>query len=76
MTYYKQGAIQKKNITMIIWIPEEYVVKDKLLKIKLHGIWEDGWKVIRTFSVRKSEKDVLENEDVYILANNIKENKE
>ena len=74
MIYYKQGAIQKRNITMIIWLPENYVVKDASLKIKLYGNWEGGWKVIRTFSVRKSEEDVIENEDVYILAKNIKEN--
>ena len=72
MIYYRQSAIQRKNITMIIWIPEEYVVKDMSLKVKLYGNWESGWKVVRTFSVRKSEKDVIENEDIYILAKNIK----
>ena len=73
MTYYKQCAIQRKALTFLIWLPEQYVVKDKIVNIKMAKSWQKGWSVIRTFDVKLSEKEVKDNEEMYIPPDRIEE---
>lgn len=73
MMNYQQCAIHRNKITIITWIPEKYAIKNKFLRIRTGGVWQDYWKVMRVFTVRLHEKDVIENEDVYILDKNIEE---
>jgi len=44
---------------IIIWIPEKYAIKDKILKIKNENKeWVDGWKVIHVYNeIKKTEKE-------------------
>lgn len=71
MTYYRQCAIQRKLVTVITWLPEEYAIKDKTLRIKMFKVWQDDWEVLRVFTVKISEEDMKGNEDIYILSKNI-----
>jgi len=45
--YYKQCKMQKKNSFQTSYIPEEFAVLNKFLKLRGEdGEWDDGWKVI------------------------------
>jgi len=37
------------------WIPEEYAVVDKLVKIKDNGVWSDGWNVRMVWTTRPKD---------------------
>lgn len=75
MIYYKQCAIQKDNETILIWIPERFAVKEKLLKMKLSKNWQSGWEVIRVFSVRLDDVEILDSAEKFIGRKNIREMK-
>lgn len=50
-TYYRQCRLVRKTPTgeahQVSWIPDEYAVKDKVLKLKdSNDNWENGWIVV------------------------------
>jgi hypothetical protein len=55
---------------MVSWIPEEKAEKGRMLRLKNHGKWEDGWEVIETWAKQKAElveareRDHLKQRDV------------
>lgn len=70
MSYHRQCVLVKpngksSNKTIISWIPEEYAVINKYVKLKNDGIWEDGWKVTEVGS-RKLSKDINERSRDYL----------
>lgn len=45
-TLYKQCRLVKNGITeQTSWIPEEFAVNGKVIKIRENGVWDDGWVV-------------------------------
>jgi hypothetical protein len=34
------------------WIPLKFAKQDKFIKLKEHGEWEDGWKVVHVGSIQ------------------------
>jgi len=61
--YYIQCTLQKRTpnsrITQIAWIPEKFVIKDKVLKIRdQNDEWDDGWVVMSDGGARKEEKQL------------------
>ena len=47
MIYYRQCQLKKGSSIMVSWVPEEFCIEGKFLKLKDHDKeWEDGWKVI------------------------------
>lgn len=73
MTYYKQCAIQRKALTFLIWLPEQYAAKDKIVNIKMAKSWQRGWLVLRTFDVKLSEKEIKDVGEIYVLPDKIEE---
>jgi hypothetical protein len=65
MNTYTQCELIKGNVFQHAWIPSEFAVIGKVLKIKYRGIWEDGWKVAHIFGMRFIEY-VEEHERDYL----------
>jgi hypothetical protein len=57
-TYYKQCRLQKGNAHQMSWIPEEFAVKDKVIKLRSEGVWDDGWIVKEAYSTRLETNDL------------------
>ena len=70
MTYYKQCVLRRKGntgkIVTTVWIPENFAKTGKILKRKLEGMWDEGWKVIKVYSLRKAEESVLRDRDAHL----------
>lgn len=49
--YYQQCVLCKNNnnIKQISFIPDEFAVVGKKLKIKVSGKWQEGWVVVEVF---------------------------
>lgn len=56
MTYYKQCKMQKGNTFQTGYIPEEFAVLDKIIKLREKGVWDNGWKVIEVGSFRHADE--------------------
>ena len=56
---YCQCKLQKSTetgyITDVAWIPTKFAKKNKYLKIKNKGRWENGWKVISIGTILDEE---------------------
>ncbi len=58
-TYYRQCRLQKGNTHQMSWIPEEFAVKGKIIKLRDEdGVWDDGWKVNEAYSTRLETHDL------------------
>jgi len=55
MKTYTQCKIVKDKKCQIAWIPSTYAVINKIIKIKVNGSWENGWKVIDVYGVANKE---------------------
>jgi hypothetical protein len=58
MTYYRQCVLVKRATQQVAWIPEEFAVVGKYVKLKE----DDGWKVTNTSEHRQSEEYVQAHE--------------
>jgi hypothetical protein len=45
MAYHRQCKLKRGDAVTVSWIPENFAVKGKVVKLKDRGIWVDGWKV-------------------------------
>jgi hypothetical protein len=64
--YYKQCLLEKvkgKNIDTA-WIPENFSIINKIIKIKINNVFED-WKVLKIFG-RAEEDQLLAHERDYL----------
>ena len=61
---YTQCKINKKYKFDIAWIPSKFATIGKIIKIKIDGIWNNGWSVIDVYS-SNSEDHILEHEMDY-----------
>jgi len=62
---YTQCELVKQNVFQVAWIPTQFAVVGKIIKIKENGRWNDGWKVKHIFGIRFFE-DVEEHERDYL----------
>jgi hypothetical protein len=46
-TFYRQCTLKRDTEGDVRWIPEQFAVMDKYLRIKKSGTEEDGWQVVR-----------------------------
>lgn len=58
--YYVQCKMKREvqpriHQTLMSWIPESRAEKGRILRLKNHGEWEDGWEVIETCAKKKAE---------------------
>lgn len=60
-TRYKQCALQKGASHSMAWIPEQFAVKGKFLKIKE----EDGWQVVGVSDGSRSAVEANEGSQLY-----------
>ena len=56
--YYRQCKMQKKNSYQVSYIPEEFAVMNKVIKLRENGEWDDGWVVIEVSSFRHADDDL------------------
>ena len=60
--FYRQCELErndgKKRECQVSWIPEQYAVVGKYLKLKDDGSWTDGWRVISVGEIRCSAEEV------------------
>jgi hypothetical protein len=56
--FYRQCHLEKPTSEgtthMTSWIPEKFAVKDKVIKLRERGIWENGWIVTTVGTSRRS----------------------
>jgi len=45
------------------WIPERFAQKGRVLKLKIDGKWDNGWKVIDTWQKRTKEEITERSQD-------------
>ena len=45
MGFHRQCKLIKGDATTVSWLPEEFAIVNKLVKLKDNGVWVDGWKV-------------------------------
>lgn len=76
MTYYKQCGIQRNSSTFLIWLPEKFAVKDKVLKLKMTKNWHKDWRVIRVFSVRLTDIELQDQGEIFVSSKNVREMKD
>ena len=61
---YTQCQLNKKDRFDIAWIPSKFALIGKFIKIKIDDIWDNGWKVVNTYS-SNTENHILEHEMEY-----------
>lgn len=63
MIFYRQCTLQKKlpdsrAEIQVTWLPEEFCVRGKVLKLQANGVWSDGWIVSQIGEHRCGEKQL------------------
>jgi hypothetical protein len=58
--YYRQVKMKKGNTQRTSWIPEQFAVVGKMLKIDMDGEWNEGWIVEHVGSTRRDSATVRE----------------
>lgn len=56
--FYKQCMMTNNGRTMMRWIPENFAIKGKILKIKTEDGWENGWIIDTVFNQRLSSPEL------------------
>lgn len=46
---YVQCLLVKSNRSQTSWIPAQFAKLGKVLKLRLDGVWNNGWKVVATY---------------------------
>ena len=65
---YVQCLLNKEGQYEVAWIPQQFAVKSKVLKIKDRktGIYENGWIVVETYA-KETIKNLTMKERDYLL---------
>ena len=67
--HYRQCYLQRKEgqalLSRTTWLPEPYARLDQVLKLKDHGAWTDGWKVMSVSATILDEDGVRKAETAY-----------
>lgn len=73
--YYVQCKLKREvrpriYQALVSWIPEEKAERGRILRLKNHDEWEDGWEVVETWvrqkaeAVEARERDYLKQREV------------
>jgi hypothetical protein len=67
--YYVQCRLKKfiepgRTAYRVGWIPEKFASKGRVLKLKIHEQWDNGWEVIDTWE-RVTKEDANERSQYY-----------
>jgi hypothetical protein len=55
--FYRQCSLKKESSSTISWIPEQFAVLGKVLKLKDdQGVWENGWVVEAVYGRREESQ--------------------
>lgn len=61
--YSRQCVLEKRipdgMLVQVSWIPEQYAIKDKYLKLKEGDVWENGWQV-KNVGGRMSREELIQ----------------
>jgi hypothetical protein len=63
---YNQCRLQKGNVIQTSWLPREFAVAGRYVKLKEEGgLWDDGWQVTDAYlkSIRTQEEVVDRSQD-------------
>lgn len=66
-TDYTQCKLTKYDFVELAWIPSQFAKLGKVIKLKICGIWNDGWKVSEIHgkvSQDKIDKYYSQNKDI------------
>ena len=63
--FYKQCTMRRNGAIITAWIPVKFAKKDKFLRLKEQGKWENGWKVEKVHDVALPESAVIAHRDSY-----------
>jgi len=55
MSRYSQCKLKKDRVKYIVWIPTKYAIKNRFIRIKKDGVWDNGWEVIAVFGTRDKD---------------------
>ena len=55
---YQQCTLAKGDLRRTAWVPCRFAKKGKALKVKINGIWEDGWTVFLKFDHKVTEEEL------------------
>lgn len=64
--FYRQCTLERGTQGDVAWIPEQYAVLDKYLRIKKDGDDENGWKVVTVGASRVDGAYLKEHERNYL----------
>lgn len=66
--FYRQCRLEKKTPTgklcQVSFIPAQFAVKDKVLKLREGGVWENGWVVIGAGSELHEDVDLPDSHQI------------
>lgn len=61
--YFRQCKLRKENAFTTSYIPDQFAVLGRVLKLKTGGEWDDGWTVIEVSSFRHLDEDLPDSHD-------------
>lgn len=57
--------MRRGDLIHIAWIPLEFAVLNKYIKLQIDKQWEDGWQVIAVGKVKLEQETLLERSQDY-----------
>jgi len=68
-TIYLQCRFKRNKQYYTAWIPEEKVKLNKFYKLKMDGIWQDGWKLVfkSAIKINESQLSFIKDNEFYSL---------
>lgn len=69
--FYVQCRLQRHRVDgfpayKVSWIPEKFAETGRMLKIKVDGSWEKGWKVVDVWGGRLSREEINNRSRYYL----------
>jgi hypothetical protein len=62
MKIYTQCLLKKNNQFQTAWIEQKYANLNKILKIRINGIWDNNWIVITSYSSLNDYDSNIQNQ--------------
>ncbi|MBC8291326.1 MAG: hypothetical protein H8E37_13565 [Planctomycetes bacterium] len=47
---YRQCEVRREEAIRLTWLPLQYAVEGRVLRLRTHGEWTDGWIVTAVYS--------------------------
>jgi hypothetical protein len=63
---YNQCKLQKGNTFQVSWLPKEFAVVGRYVKLKEDGKWDNGWQVNEAYlTASRSQEEVVDRSQDY-----------